>query len=177
MSAMFLLNRTDESDATTEFERQLGDSVDVNLDFGTWLNLPVMTGFKYKLPLSKSIGIYGTVQGGINFSKAPSRRAAISGRTTVTVQSAVVNRDFSNETVEETTFKLARDFGFVLGAGLMINRRIDIGFRYLGLGTPTYEGTLKLSERYFTQIVRRETDVLGEDRKVSMSLFYVGIHL
>lgn len=177
ISTIFIMNKAEESKVRSEFEHQLGDTVDIAFDFGNWINIPIMTGFKYQVSISPLLDIYSTVQAGINLTKAASRKASLTGTTPVTVQGASVNRTFSGETVEETTFDFTRDIGFGFGGGLVFNKRITIGLRYLELGTPTYEGTRRLSELYFTQIVKRETRILGEDRRVSMFLFFIGINL
>jgi hypothetical protein len=51
VSLRFLANTTNGTKAETEFERIMSDSansVDLDYETGTWLNFPVMTGFRYK---------------------------------------------------------------------------------------------------------------------------------
>lgn len=160
LSGKFLYNGVDGSAVQSEFRHQLGDTVDINFDFGNWINIPVMTGFKYDFRLSHKLVLYGMLQGGINVSKAASLKATVAGIT-----------------VEKTTFDFARDFGYEVGLGLLFDHRYNIGFRYLALSTPRYEGTRKLSEIQFTEIYSRKTAILGEERSISMFVVTLGVQL
>ncbi len=152
------VNPTDESAALTKFRSELGDSVDLQFEFGQWINIPIMTGFRYNLHFGHLWTLYGTLQAGVNWSRAASRKARV-----------------NDLVVENTRYDFARDFGFEAGVGLLIAQTYNIGFRYLALGTPRYDGTRFLSEKQFPQILRRENAILGEERSISMFLVTFGV--
>jgi hypothetical protein len=159
-SAKTLVNSTKEETAQSEFRSQLGDSVDVILEYGQWINIPVMTGFRYDYYFTHKYALYGIIQGGINFSKAASRKVTI-----------------GDLTVEDTNYKWTRDFGYELSIGLLFDQTYNIGFRYLSLSTPRYEGTQYLSETRFPSIIYNESGILGEKRSISMYVVTLGIQL
>ncbi len=157
-SAKVILNgcKTDALQAEYRAEAK----VDLTLDYGYWLNLPVMTGFRYDHQFTPEFTLYGILQAGINFSKMASRKATVQGLV-----------------VEEAHFDFARDFGFEWGFGILYNQRYNLGFRYLDLRNPRYEGEKKLSETIFPEIVERNIAVLGEERSISMFVVTLGIQL
>lgn len=144
----------------TAFRAQLADSVAIELDYGSWLNVPVMTGFRYDYQFSPAYTAYGLLQAGINFSKMAARTARV-GRLVV----------------EKAEYDFARDFGFEFGAGLLLEKRYNLGFRYLSLAKPRYEGHKTLSETIFPEIITRDIAVLGEERSISMFIVTLGIQL
>jgi len=160
VNATFISNGVDASAVTSEFEKQLGDTVNVSFDFANWLNIPIMTGVIYKYTFSPRISVFGLVQLGINFSQAPSKTVKVDGITG-----------------EEKTYGLVVDFGYGIGVGAILWENYTIGIKYLNLDTPTYPVTLKLSEKVFPEIVTREREILGEDRSVSMLLVTLGINI
>lgn len=159
-STRVFVNAADEATVQSKFRSLLGDSVNVEFEFGRWVNVPIMTGFRYDFQLMNEFNVYGILQAGVNWSKAASRKATL-----------------DDLTVEDTSFEFARDFGFEFGLGLIIAQRYNIGFRYLALSSPRYEGTRKLSERMFPEIFKRENAILGEERTVSMFVVMVGVQL
>ena len=142
-SGKAIVNGSETKAVLSEFRSQLGDSVDLELEYGQWLNFPVMTGFRYDYQFTPTYTVYGILQAGVNFSKMASRKATI-----------------GTVVVEDAEFNFARDFGFEFGFGLLFNQRYNLGFKYLALRTPRYEGTKKLSESLFPNIFRRNIDIL-----------------
>lgn len=159
-SGKAILNGSDEKAVQTEFQSELGDSVALRLKYGHWLNFPVMTGFRYDHQFTPEYTMYAIVQAGINFSKMASRQAWV-----------------GDLIVEETKSAFARDFGFEFGLGLLFNKRYNLGVRYLALEQPRFEGTKKLSETIFPEIIVREMSILGEERSISMLIVALGIQL
>jgi len=104
--------------------------------------------------------IYGTLQGGLNITRQPYRKAFIDGQT-----------------VEETTFRLTPDFGFQAGIGFQLLNRYYLGVRYFDLGRPRYDGTRILNESFFQSIPKRKMNVDGDERAVSMFKIYIGYSL
>lgn len=160
ISTKFLLNTVDNKEIESFFQEELTDSVDIAFENGIWMNLPIFTGFSYFLKLSEGIRVYGTLQCGLNISQQPYRKAIVDG-----------------EVAEETTFRITPDFGFETGLGFEFNKKYHIGVRYLNLSAPRYEGTRKLDESFFTSIPKREMNVDGDERPVSMILVYLGYTL
>ena len=160
LSTKVLMNAADEGTVQSEFRSQLGDSVDVEFEYGQWINIPVMTGFRYDLHFTHKYTLYGILQAGVNLSKAASKKAIV-----------------GQVTAEDTKKEFARDFGFEVGLGLLFDQTYNIGFRYLALSTPRYEGTRKLSEKQFAEIFSRENAILGEERSISMFVVTLGIQL
>jgi len=159
-STKAIINISETESIQSDFRSELGDSVALELDYGKWFNLPVMSGFRYGYMISPEFTIYGILQAGVNFSKLASRKARI-----------------EKLTVEETEYDFARDFGFEIGTGILINQRYNIGFRYLNLSTPRFDGDQKLSETIFPGICSRENSIMGEERSISMFIITLGIQL
>ena len=159
-SSMVIINGVDGSATEAKFRSQLGDSVNVNFNYGLWLNIPVMTGFRYDHNFTARYTVYGIVQAGVNLSRAPSKKAVVNG---------VI--------AEESKYSFARDFGYEAGVGFMYNQRYNLSMRYLLLGTPRYDGTRRLSEKVFPHIFSRVNDILGEERSISMIVVTLGIQL
>jgi len=160
ISLRFLANPTDGSAAESRFNQLLGDNVDFNYETGTWIHIPVMTGFRYKYKLSPDFSSFVLLQGGVNLVKAPSRTGTVNGIKG-----------------EDTEFKFARDFGFEIGLGVELYNKWSVGLSYLLLNTPSFEGTRVLSEKVFPEIFSRKNEIIGEERSVSMFLLNLGYFL
>jgi len=159
-STKILVNGVDGEVARAKFRSELGDSVDLQFRYGQWLNIPVMTGFRYDHHFTHRYTLYGILQAGLNLSKAPSKMATV-----------------GEITAEDTKYEFARDFGFEVGLGFMLNQTYNLEFRYLALSTPRYDGTRKLSEKVFPEIFSRKSAILGEERSISMFIVTIGIQL
>lgn len=157
-SSMVVMNTVDGSAVGAKFRSQLGDSVIAKFDYGLWINMPIMTGFRYDHNFTAKYTAYAIIQSGVNFSMAPSKKAIVNG---------VV--------AEESKYSFARDFGYQVGVGFMYNQRYNLSMRYLFLGTPRYDGKRRLSEKVFPHIFSRENDILGEQRSISMIVVTLGI--
>ena len=117
-SATFLLNGFDVSEVEKEFT---GD-----IDACSWINVPVFTGLIFQIQTSPTLDIYGLGQVGLDFIKAPDVEISYMGVS------------------GEISYDLATSFGFGIGGGLIINKKINIGFRYFGFGEPEIKGTMKI---------------------------------
>jgi len=160
LGSRLLVNGVDGSAVESEFSHQLGDSVNLSFSFGNWLNIPVMTGFRYSYSINQRTVVHFNMQAGINISKAASRKASV-----------------RNLTAENTTFSFTRDFGFEVGGGIDFLKSFNLGFRYLNLNSPRYEGTRTLSEKQFPEIYSRKNVILGEERPISMFIVTLGYYL
>ena len=136
------------------------DSVSISFEKGRWWNIPIFTGFSYEYGLIDGIRIYGIFQGGLYFTQQAYRKAIVDGNI-----------------VEETTFLFSPDFGFEAGIVFNIFEKYNISFRYLNLSNPRYEGTRKLNESFFTTIPKREMNVDGDERPISVFMIILGYTL
>jgi hypothetical protein len=160
ISSRILLNTVDNSEITSFYQNEVQDSADISFKNGRWLNIPVLTGFSYRHSILDGVNLYGIVKGGINITRQPYRNAYVNG-----------------ELVEETSFRFTPDFGLELGFGIELLRKYDIGFRYFNLSNPRYEGTRKLNESFFPTIPKREMNVDGDERPISLFLILFGYRL
>lgn len=160
LSTRFLANAVDNSQITTHFREELADSVALSFEHGTWMNVPIFTGFAYHIGLFSNVQIYGTLQAGLNITRQPYRKASV-----------------DREIVEETTFRTTPNFGYELGFGFKILKKYDIGFRYINLGNPRYDGTRALNESFFTSIPKRRMNIDGDEKPISMFLIFAGYSL
>ncbi|MDZ7374604.1 MAG: hypothetical protein ONB23_11630 [candidate division KSB1 bacterium] len=158
VGGQLIVNRLDAEPARRTFQRQLGDSVRLRLEFGHWLNIPVMTGFRYDYYFSPRLAVFGILEAGLNISRAPRKTAYV-----------------GSIKAEDTDYGFARDFGYQVGAGVLLNMTYTISVRYVNLSTPRYDGTRRLSEKVFPQIATREDSILGEERSISMVLVTLGV--
>jgi len=180
LSSRILVNGINSDAIMTEYRSQfIADTVtvdrekkaveDIFLDFGQWIHIPTMTGLQYKYHFSHIYTVYGILQAGVNLSRAPSKKA--------TVRLATIEGFKESVTAEDTEYEFVRDYGFEIGAGFVLNQTYNLGFRYLNLNTPRYQGVRRLSEEVFPDISSREDDIIGEERSVSMFLITLGIQL
>jgi hypothetical protein len=159
-SGSFFINGTDGSKAQSAFRSQWQDTVAVNLDVGTWINIPILTGFRYDYYFARQMLVYGIAQIGINLSKAPYIKATV-----------------GDVVAEEVTYEFARDIAYQFGIGLVYNQTYNISLRYMNLGTPRYNGTKNLTEVYFPEIFSRTQHIIGEERSIAMYIVTLGIQL
>ncbi|MBN2415028.1 hypothetical protein JXO52_04265 [bacterium] len=98
-----------------------GDSDEINA--GSWIILPAMTGLRYATEVSSGTLLYGIGQIAFSLISAP------------------------DIDIENTEIKMgsATTLGFVLGGGVMLNNRINIGLRYFLLGEPSIKGEARHS--------------------------------
>jgi len=158
VSAKLLINPVNGSEVQSIYRSQWGDTIKVNLDFGNWINIPLMTGLKYNYQFSSNFECYGLLQGGANFSKAPSLKA-----TDVDI------------IIEEAKYEFVTDFSFNAGVGIIFNKKYTFGINYLNLSTPRYKGTKELNQNYFPNIFRVKNSIIAEERRISIFSFTFGI--
>lgn len=159
-STKLLVNGVDDKAVTSDFSSWLGDTADVAFEFGQWTNIPVMTGFRFDYNFTHQYTVYGIMMAGVNISQSPSKKIMVG---------PII--------AEDTKYEIARDFGYEVGLGFMLNQTYNLGFRYIQLGTPRYDGTQTLSEQVFPGIFRQKKALLGEERSVSMVVVTLGVQL
>jgi opacity protein-like surface antigen len=90
-----------------------------------FFNIPLTAGINYAHTLNDNLNLYGEFGLGVNFSK---------------VTNSVV--EFEDDDYKSTTsYKAAFGFTYGLEAGILINKKFNIGLRYSGLGSYKYKGT------------------------------------
>ncbi len=159
-SAQFLMNSPDVSTIRSIFQSDIGDSLTLGLNFFNWINIPIMTGMRYKRDIIDGVNLYAELQGGINISKEPNRKITVSGNV-----------------AEDTKFNPYIGFGFQAGIGVILFDRYNLSARYLDLDTPSFTGTRTLSPQYFPTIVTTQSNILGDQRRVEMFQIIFGIEL
>ena len=160
ITAQFIANPIDDTEITALFRHQLGDTSTVAFENGTWMHIPVMTGLSYALPLGGQFRLFVTLQGGLNITQQASRKASVDGTV-----------------VEETTFDWTPNFGYQAGLGIEFLRSYHLVFRYVDLDTPRYEGTRVPNVEFFPATPRKEMDISGDARSVSMFFVALGYTL
>ena len=151
-----------------KLEKKTVDQVD--FEFGQWINIPIMTGLRYDYNFGAGkYTVYGVLQAGMNLSQAPSVKA--------TVVMKALDGTKQSYTAEETKYEFTRDFGFEVGVGFVLNQTYNLGFRYLSLNTPRFNGTRNLAVEVFPEIFSLENVITGEARSVSMFVVTLGIQL
>lgn len=160
ISLQGLTNPVNTTDLTRFIHEEIGDSADVQFETGSWFHIPLFTGLRYSVDLMEGARIFALLEGGVNVTREAPRTARVNG---------VV--------VEETSFRFMPDFGYQAGVGVTLFGDYELVIRYVDLGTPRYEGTRVLNEKYFTTIPRRENAVSGDPRPVTMLLLSIGYTL
>ena len=154
-SASFLLNGIDDTELKQELREMLyyfGYEGNIDLDFGYWVNVPILAGLKYKTPLSPTSDFYFIGQVGINFVKGPTMKLSL-------------DDGFSSK----TTYDVVSDFAFAVGGGFIINQKFTVELKYLGLGEPEIEGTSESGSE--------SVEIEGIDQPISILLISLGINL
>ncbi len=159
-SGQFLMNSPNVSAIRNAFQSEIGDSLALSVNFSDWINIPIMTGMRYRQEIFKGVDLYAELQCGIDVSKEPDRKFTISGSV-----------------AENTRFDPYIGFGFNAAIGMILFHRYNLSVRYLDLGTPSFTGSRTLSPRYFPSIVTIESNVPGDQRRVDMFQVIVGIEL
>jgi hypothetical protein len=126
-----------------------GLAAGVDVDAGSWMNIPIMTGLKYETAVSPTIDLYGEGLLGLDFFMPPSADLSL------------------NNVTAEWNSDSGTTFGFEFGGGVVINDKFIAGLKLYMLGSPDIEGTIE-------QEGQADQDVEGET-SISMVLIHGGI--
>lgn len=154
-------NGTNDDQLTKTFQQLLNND-SVRFDYGNWIHIPAITGFRYTLPVSDNIGVYGMIHCGIDFILAPVRRAEVEGIT-----------------VDERKYVLAWEFGYGFGLGIVYNEEVELGIRFFEFGKPSFDSERILSHDYFGgayDLIGKDI-VLGQEIPVSFITVMIGYRL
>jgi hypothetical protein len=159
-STLYLLNSTDNSQITYEFNNDEKIIEKLEFEIGNWSNLPFTTGFSYGLNLISKINIYLHLQAGINYSSQPDRKVF-----------------YDDILVESVKYNDLIDFAFQPGISIDYNEFYSISFRYLNLNSPRFEGKRYINELLFPEISTRDYKIAAEEKSIEMFLITLGIKL
>jgi len=95
-----------------------------NVDSGSWINIPILTGLRYETEISPTMDFFALGQVGLDFYMPPN--------SDITFEGGSASVEFDSGT----------SFTFGLGAGLVFNNKFNVSFRYLSMGEPEIEGTV-----------------------------------
>ncbi len=168
--ASFLMNGVDEK----EIEKDIPD--DWKIDIGSYINIPIMAGIKYESQSSPTMKFYGQGMAGINIAMIGDLE--LSYNEEIYIGDPIY--DYVDYDVTQTySFDTATSFGFGFGGGIILNN-INIGLRYLLLGTAKLEGTIKtdIDINYPGATVPEvEDEDIDKDQPISILTLMIGIQL
>ena len=147
-SGAFLYNGFDDKGI-----RELAESEGIdnpNVDSGSWINIPILTGLKYETDVSPTMDFFAFGQVGLDFYIPPSSYITWEGGSA------------------EMSLDSGTSFGFAIGAGLVFNSKFNVSFRYLSMGEPELEGSITSPG---------ETEAISQDTGIAVILLTVGLNL
>ena len=160
-------------------DADLAANAQVSMDYNSWKNIPIMVGLKYEIPLFDLIKAYGSGLFGLNISCAGTRIIESSGSGTV--EGTYLDVDYQFDSTTETKYGSACSFGFGFGFGFVLMDRLNIGFRYFNLGTPTFSGEYQYSFNWYDELTGDDnsTEKGKDELKQSISIIQIqlGVNL
>jgi len=170
ISASFLMNGVDED----EIKKEIDDDADVNLDFGSYYNIPIMAGLKFEPQGNPDMKFYLQATAGLNIAIIGD--SEISGEVEVEYYDPNYGYQYIYVDAKQTySFDTATSFGFGIGGGLIFNN-VNIGLRYLLLGTAKFEGESEIELEY-QGVTESESEDIDNDQPISILLITLGIQL
>ncbi|GEM_PF-1570244 len=183
----YIRNGVDTGELEDEFLSELlalGDdpdvtvNPDVDMDFGSWINIPFLGGIKYETPISPSTNLYFIGLAGMNYSRMGSRIVEYSGEGVV--GSGYHSADFHFDGRIESEYDTNTSFGFCLGMGIMLER-FNVSVRYYNFGKSDFDGEYSSRFYWYDELTGSETSTDRGDEEleipVSFLQFQVGINL
>jgi len=165
MSTSLFVNGFDEDAMEDELRDTFsGSGIDVDcVSVESYLNIPIMGGVRYLTPVSPVVDLFGVGLVGLNVLMVPEIEADI----------MVWDEDENKykEAYLEQDHDPATSFGMGLGGGVIVNKRMSIGFRYYSLGKPEINGTMGID----VYGVRSEHSDVKFDQSVSVFLITAGL--
>ena len=140
-----------------EIKENIEDDLDPSdkITYLKYINAPVLIGAKYSL-LASNIGIFGKFNVGLNMLHITNYEVEYDGYGTHTLS-------FDN------SMKLA----YGIGAGIVLNEKISIGFDYLGLGSHPIDG----KDTYEDDSFDSEVDISDYYDTRDISISGIKLHL
>lgn len=129
VSADFFFNSTN-ADVRDYFDEDIDtretSTFELSYKLPKYIHIPIMAGIDYTYDLNEHIGFYGEGALGVNV-RIISKFEQYSATPTT-------------ETLNTATYKTAAAFAYRFGAGIVINKRYNLGIAYYGLGSSKVEG-------------------------------------
>ena len=134
MSVSFISNSVDVSPLDQQFSALTG--YPVHADVENWLNVPLMAGLRLHSLAKDKLQTYGQAMVGINIARIPSVSASLP-----------IYDDYGNRYTLDLHEDQANStsFAFGAGAGVVINKNINLGVRYLNCTQPKFDLTATTS--------------------------------
>lgn len=114
-----------------------------NITYHKYLNIPVSIGINYNLKANNKISLFGNASMTSNFLKITD--------FLIEIDSNIISKKFD----------LATNFGYKLGCGILINKKIILEINYNSLGKHEVEGELEvLGEAVEIEAIELKLDFL-----------------
>ncbi|MDP1817442.1 MAG: hypothetical protein Q8K92_23490, partial [Leadbetterella sp.] len=132
LSVNFFYNKLSK-DFRNEYEDDYGD---YNISFPKYLNVPILAGLNYSIPLKENLAFFGEGSIGVNMLKITNlkREGSYNG-----------GNNYST-TIEN--FSPSVKVGYTIGGGILIQDKYRIGLNYYGLGSHTSNYNRKYISNY-----------------------------
>jgi len=150
ISANILFNSLDDTEIKA-MVRQMFPGLNVSVDVGSWMNIPIMAGLQYTAEINPTLKFTGSGKIGLNIVNGPVVEMNVEGVSA------------------EIDYETSTSFGFGIGGGILINDRISIGLTYLGLDEPEINAKIKAQGQ--------SEDIDPFDQPISLLLISLGIAL
>lgn len=129
VSADFFFNSTN-TDVVDYHEEDIdtreSSTFEVSYKLPKYMHIPLLVGIDYTYDLNEHIGFYGEGALGMNMRLITAYEEYNATPTT--------------EAINTITYKTAAAFAYRFGAGIVINKRYNLGIAYYGLGSSKVEG-------------------------------------
>jgi len=173
-SVSFLINsyNTDEIEDYYRDDLQYYPNVyKCKVDAGFWGNIPLLTGIKFQTKISPTLEFFGLGQIGINIVNHPDLD---------------IELDFGDyygyyyEVRSTINFDSATTFAFMVGGGVSLNKKLNISFKYFGLGKAELKGESNSENKSYIDgeiafIDTYENDI-EKDQSISIFLLSLGFN-
>jgi hypothetical protein len=141
---------------STDFKDEIEDESSGDITFLKYINIPVMAGLNYKIPVDESLALYGEGSLGINTLK-------------------ITNFSIDGNNSEATlTFTPSFKLSYAIGMGVWIQDKYSIGLNYYGLGSHKCKYKIKATYDGGTE---RDNDKFDRALDISIISLAFGINL
>jgi len=169
VGAMFLVNPFD----TDELEDYMDppENHDYDLKTKPYMNIPITMGIQFAPGISEIAKVYLQGTAGLNL--------LMGGFGGFNSKESWTAHDYYGPYEVEDTYEfdmeMGTSFAFTFGSGFIIRDHLNIGFKYLNLGTVEFNGDMKYTRRIDGGITHESSDDVEDfERKVSLFTFQFG---
>jgi len=143
-----------KKEAKVDIEDELPDNADIT--FHKYFNIPISAGLNYTSQSDEGVSFIGNIGLTYNF---------------LTITDMVIK--INNEDIT-AKFDLAKNMGFIIGGGILINKKTSIEINYLGLGKHEIEGKITYYKRLLNST---HLENLQIEQKVTILTLTIGFKL